>query len=226
MAARIIAITGASGSGKTYLANRLFEFLQSRYTNLAVIREDSYYRDQSHLPMQERFGVNYDHPDSLEHELLVEHLRKLKAGEAVEVPEYDYAVHNRKCETSRVSSGQIILVEGILLLSNPLLREQFDATLFVDTPLDVCFARRLARDTVERGRTEESVVAQFETTVKPMFHRFIEPNKCHAELLISGEKKRSAMLAELLGHLESLISEFSFACASQPTDSSPPEAHS
>jgi uridine kinase len=225
LAARIIAITGASGSGKTYLTNGLFEALQCRDTNLAVIREDSYYRDQSHLPMQERLGVNYDHPDSLEHELLVEHLRKLKAGQAVEVPEYDYEVHNRKCETSRVSSGQIILVEGILLLSNPLLREQFDTTLFVDTPLDVCFARRLARDTVERGRTEESVVAQFEATVKPMFYRFIEPNKRHAKLLISGEKKRSTMLAELLAHLESLISEFSLACASQPTDSSPPEAH-
>lgn len=226
MAARIIAITGASGSGKTYLTNGLFESLQSRDTNLAVIREDSYYRDQSHLPMQERLGVNYDHPDSLEHELLVEHLQKLKSGQAVEVPEYDYAVHNRKSETSKVASDQLILVEGILLLSNPQLREQFDATLFVDTPLDVCFARRLARDTVERGRTEESVVAQFETTVKPMFHRFIEPNKCHAKLLISGEKNRSVMLAELLGHLESLISEFSPASDSQLTDSTTPEAQS
>lgn len=224
MAARIIAITGASGSGKTYLTNGLFESLQSRNTNLAVIREDSYYRDQSHLPMEQRLGVNYDHPDSLEHELLVEHLRKLKSGQAVEVPEYDYAIHNRKLETSSVSSGQIILVEGILLLSNPQLREQFDATLFVDTPLDVCFARRLARDTVERGRTVESVVAQFETTVKPMFHRFIEPNKCHAKLLISGEKKRSAMLAELLVHLESLINEYSPASDSQSTGSTTPEA--
>lgn len=226
MAARIIAITGASGSGKTYLTNGLFESLQSRDTNLAVIREDSYYRDQSHLPMQKRLGVNYDHPDSLEHELLVEHLQKLKSGQAVEVPEYDYAVHNRKSETSKVASDQLILVEGILLLSNPQLREQFDATLFVDTPLDVCFARRLARDTVERGRTEESVVAQFETTVKPMFHRFIEPNKCHAKLLISGEKNRSVMLAELLGHLESLISEFSPASDSQLTGSTTPEAQS
>ncbi len=226
MAARIIAIAGASGSGKTHLTNGLFESLQSRATNLAVIREESYYRDQSHLPMQERLGVNYDHPDSLEHELLIEHLRKLKAGQAVEVPEYDYVIHNRKCETSRVSSGQIILVEGILLLSNPLLRAQFDATLFVDTPLNVCFARRLARDTVERGRTEESVVAQFETTVKPMFHRFIEPNKCHAKLLISGEKARSAMLAELSEHLEPLINEFALGCDSEPPDSFPPEAHS
>jgi uridine kinase len=224
LAARIIAITGASGSGKTYLTNGLFEFLQSRDTNLAIIREDSYYRDQSHLPMRQRLGVNYDHPDSLEHELLVEHLRKLKSGQAVEVPEYDYAVHNRKPQTSKVSPDQLILVEGILLLSNPQLREQFDATLFVDTPLDVCFARRLARDTVERGRTEESVVAQFETTVKPMFHKFIEPNKCHAKLLISGEKKRSAMLAELLRHLEFLISEFSSAPGSQPAGSTSPEA--
>lgn len=176
--------------------------------------------------MKDRLGVNYDHPDSLEHELLVEHLRKLKSGQAVEVPEYDYAVHNRKPETSYVCSDQLILVEGILLLSNPQLREQFDATLFVDTPLDVCFARRLARDTVERGRTEESVAAQFETTVKPMFHKFIEPNKCHAKLLISGEKKRSAMLAELLGHLESLISEFSSTSDSQSIGSTTPEAHS
>lgn len=226
MAARIIAITGASGSGKTYLTNGLFESLQGRNTNLAVIREDSYYRDQSHLPMEERLGVNYDHPDSLEHELLVEHLRKLKSGQAVDVPEYDYAVHNRKLETSKVLSGQIILVEGILLLSNPQLREQFDATLFVDTPLDVCFARRLARDTVERGRTEESVVSQFETTVKPMFHRFIEPNKCHAKHCISGEKERSAMLAELFVHLESLINEFSSPSDSQSIGSITSEARS
>tara|TARA_B110000208_G_scaffold82574_1_gene105097 strand:+ start:10422 stop:11102 length:681 start_codon:yes stop_codon:yes gene_type:complete len=226
LAARIIAITGASGSGKTYLTNGLFEFLQSHGTNLAIIREDSYYRDQSHLPMRQRLGVNYDHPDSLEHELLIEHLQRLKSGQAIEVPEYDYAVHNRKPQTSNVSSDQLILVEGILLLSNPLLREQFDATLFVDTPLDVCFARRLARDTVERGRTHESVVAQFETTVKPMFHKFIEPNKCHAKLLISGEKKRSVMLVELFGHLESLISDIPSATGSLSASSTSPEAKS
>lgn len=224
MAARIIAITGASGSGKTYLTDGLFEALSRRETNLAVIREDSYYRAQSHVPMSERIITNYDHPDSLEHELLAEHLRCLKKGEAIKVPEYDYTVHDRKPETSEVHSGQLILVEGILLLSNPELRKQFDATLFVETPLDICFARRLARDTVERGRTEESVVTQFESTVKPMYHQFIEPNKQHAQFVISGEQKQDVMMVELFRHLEPIIAEFSPAASYNSTATTNPEA--
>lgn len=224
MAARIIAITGASGSGKTHLTDGLFEALRRRETNLAVIREDSYYRAQSHVPMSERVVTNYDHPDSLEHELLAEHLRLLKSGEAVEVPEYDYTVHNRKEETSKVPSGQLILVEGILLLSNPVLRKQFDATLFVETPLDVCFARRLARDTVERGRTEESVVTQFENTVKPMYHRFIEPTKQHAQFVISGEQNQDRMMAELFHHLEPIIAEFTSPASQQSVATTTSEA--
>lgn len=224
MAARIIAITGASGSGKTYLTDGLFDALRRRETNLAVIREDSYYRAQSQVPMSRRITTNYDHPDSLEHELLAEHLRCLKNGEAIEVPEYDYTVHDRKSETCEVRSGQLILVEGILLLSNPELRKQFDATLFVETPLDICFERRLARDTVERGRTEESVVTQFESTVKPMYHRFIEPSKQHAQFVISGEQKQDAMMAELFCYLEPIIAEFSREAKQNPTATITPEA--
>lgn len=223
MAARIIAITGASGSGKTHLTNALFESLKSRDPNLAIIREDSYYRDQSHLPMEQREKVNYDHPASLEHELLVEHLRQLRAGHDIQLPEYDYTVHNRKPETTTLSSGKLILVEGILLLSNPQLREQFDTTLFVDTPLDICFLRRLARDTVERGRTQESVVTQFESTVKPMFYKFIEPNKCHAKHLISGQLARNVMLEQLMEHLESLVNESYTDVTSQTKISVTPE---
>lgn len=226
MAARIIAITGASGSGKTHLTNGLFESLSSRNPNVAIIKEDSYYRDQSHLPLAARHSVNYDHPESLEHELLVDHLRRLKAGLSVEVPEYDYEIHNRKSETTTVSANMLILVEGILLLSNPQLREQFDTTLFVDTPLDVCFSRRLARDMVERGRSEESVVAQFETTVKPMFFQFIEPNKRHAKVMISGEKNPGVMLVEIMESLESMLADFSSSLDLPPSDSKTPEAHS
>ncbi|MFK7863097.1 MAG: uridine kinase [Pseudohongiellaceae bacterium] len=213
MAACIIAITGASGSGKTYLTDALHEALNRRGTELSVIREDSYYRDQTDLPMSARLTTNYDHPDSLEHELLAEHLRLLKAGQSVDVPEYDYTVHNRKPETSLVPTGRLVLVEGILLLSNPELRKQFDATLFVETPLEVCFARRLARDTVERGRTEQSVVEQFEETVKPMYHKFIQPNKRHAQFLVSGEQQQEAMMEELFGHLNSIIAQFSSTAA-------------
>jgi uridine kinase len=175
---------------------------------LAIIREDSYYRDQSHVPFAQRHGVNYDHPESLEHELLASHLQQLKAGESADVPEYDYSQHNRTDRTTRVEPHKLILLEGILLLSNPRLRELFDLTVFVDTPLDVCFNRRLARDVVERGRTEESVRSQFETTVKPMFFQFIEPNKEHAQIMISGESEIKSMLAEIQTPLNPLTSPY------------------
>jgi uridine kinase len=196
LSAHIIAITGASGSGKSHLTDHLCESLRGQ-VNLAVIREDSYYRDQSHLPFAQRHGVNYDHPESLEHELLAYHLRQLKAGNPVEVPEYDYSQHNRRAVTTTVQGHSLILLEGILLLSNPILRELFDLALFVDTPLDVCFNRRLARDVRDRGRTEESVRSQFESTVKPMFFEFIEPNKEYAQIMISGDSDIQIMLAEI-----------------------------
>ena len=207
MSAHIIAITGASGSGKSHLTDHLFESLRGR-VDLAVIREDSYYRDQSNVPFKQRHGVNYDHPESLEHELLAEHLRQLKAGKAIEVPEYDYSQHNRTTITTSVEPHRLILVEGILLLSNPQLRELFDLALFVDTPLDVCFNRRLARDVLERGRTEESVRSQFETTVKPMFFEFIEPNKEYAQIMISGESDIQLMLAEITESLNPLANRY------------------
>ncbi len=207
MPARIIAITGASGSGKSHLTDHLFDTLRGR-VNLAVIREDSYYRDQSQVPFSNRHSVNYDHPDSLEHELLAQHLQQLKAGKAVEVPEYDYSQHNRTAKTTRVESDNLILIEGILLLSNPILCSLFDLTLFVDTPLDVCFNRRLARDVVERGRTKESVHSQFESTVKPMFFEFIEPNKEKADIMISGESDFDAMLAQVKEPLFSIAKPF------------------
>lgn len=207
MSARIIAITGASGSGKSHLTNHLFDALCGR-VNLAIIHEDSYYRDQSHVPFAQRHDVNYDHPKSLEHELLALHLQRLKAGEPIDVPEYDYSQHNRTSVTTRVEPNNLILIEGILLLSDPELRSLFDLTVFVDTPLDVCFNRRLARDVVERGRTEESVRTQFETTVKPMFFEYIEPNKEYAELMISGESDVSSMLAQVQEHLSSIANPY------------------
>lgn len=196
MSVHIIAITGASGSGKSHLTDHLCQSLRGT-VNLAVIREDSYYKDQSHVPFAQRHGVNYDHPESLEHELLAAHLGQLKAGKPVEVPDYDYSQHNRRAVTTTVQPHSLILLEGILLLSNPQLRQLFDLTLFVDTPLDVCFNRRLARDVRDRGRTEESVRSQFEATVKPMFFEFIEPNKEYAQLMINGDSDIQTMLAEI-----------------------------
>ncbi len=207
MSARIIAITGASGSGKSHLTDYLFDTFSGR-VNLAVIREDSYYRDQSQVPFSQRHGVNYDHPESLEHELLAQHLQQLRAGTAVDVPEYDYSQHNRTAQTTRVEPDNLILIEGILLLSNPILYSLFDLTLFVDTPLDVCFNRRLARDVAERGRTEESVRSQFESTVKPMFFEFIEPNKEKADIMISGESDFNSILAQVQEPLYSIAKLF------------------
>ncbi len=195
LSAHIIAITGASGSGKSHFTDKLYASL-SDWAKVAVIREDSYYRDQSHIPLAQRHAINYDHPESLEHELLVEHLQQLKQGKSIGVPNYDYEVHNRATKITQIEPNQLIIVEGILLLSNPKLRELFDITLFVDTPLEVCFNRRLARDVAHRGRTVESVQNQFENTVKPMFFKFIAPNKKYAELVLSGELDVNLMLAK------------------------------
>jgi uridine kinase len=160
------------------------------------------------VPFSQRHGINYDHPESLEHELLASHLQQLKAGQPVDVPDYDYSQHNRTEMTTRVEPHRLILIEGILLLSNPQLRSLFDLTLFVDTPLDVCFNRRLARDVAERGRTEESVRRQFESTVEPMFSQFIESNKEYAEIMISGESDIKLMLAEIQKQLDPLASAY------------------
>ena len=188
----LVGVAGASASGKSLLANTLIEELQSEH--LCIISEDSYYKDQTHLTMDERVRTNYDHPDSMDHELMLEHMHQLKAGEAVDVPMYDYSVHNRKDESRHVLPARVVIIEGILLFTRPEIREAFDLRFYMDTPLDICLIRRLKRDIVERGRDVDSVIKQYLETVRPMFLQFIEPARQHAHLIIPhGGKNRIAI---------------------------------
>jgi uridine kinase len=192
----IIGIAGASASGKSLIAHTVYEELKTELgeAKIAIISEDSYYQDQSHLEMSERIKTNYDHPKSLDHSLLSEHLQALKNGESVNIPQYCYTTHNRLPETTYIKPKKVIILEGILLLSCPELRQLFDISLFMDTALDICLLRRLTRDVAERGRTMESVIEQYQKTVRPMFIQFIEPSKQHADIIIPrGGKNRIAI---------------------------------
>jgi len=191
----VIGIAGASASGKSLIAKTIYEELcrDLGTDQIGVIAEDSYYRDQSHLSMEERVLTNYDHPKALDHKLLCEHLEQLKNGNAVDIPVYSYSEHTRTDETVTLTPKKVIILEGILLLTDPLLRDQMDASVFMDTPLDICFMRRLSRDVAERGRTMECVMAQYTETVRPMFLQFIEPSKQYADIIVPrGGKNRIA----------------------------------
>ncbi len=178
----IIGVAGGSGSGKTTVAARVREVAPGH--TVAVLHHDSYYFDNSHLSEADRARLNYDHPAAFETALLVTHLEALRRGEAVEVPVYDYSGHCRRQETRRVEPADIIFVEGILVLEPPRLRELMDIRLFVDVDADERLIRRLRRDILERGRTLDSVVRQYQMIVRPMHLQFCEPSKRHAHLII------------------------------------------
>ena len=168
----IIGISGGTGSGKTTVANRILESVSA--DEVVFIQQDSYYRNIA----------NFDHPDALDNDLLVNHVRRLKAGEGVELPLYDFKTSTRMNDTRHVESKPIVIVEGILIFADPRLLEQMDIKVFVDTPDDVRFIRRLRRDLAERGRTVESVIQQYIATVRPMHMQFVEPSKRHADVII------------------------------------------
>lgn len=178
----IIGISGPSASGKSLLANTIVSELGSE--QVVVISEDAYYKDNGHLPFTEREQINYDHPDSFDHALLCDHLRQLREGNSVHIPIYSYSKHLRLSETRTVGKHAIIVLEGILLFSDKALREIMDIRIFMSTPLDVCLLRRLKRDVVERHRSFESVVHQYETTVRPMYLQFIEPSSRYADIIV------------------------------------------
>jgi uridine kinase len=183
----IIAIAGASASGKSLFSQTIYNELVTELQSgaIAVIEEDAYYKDQSHLPFEHRTQTNYDHPDAFEHDLLRQHLEMLRQGQSVEVPTYDYTQHTRSDKTRTVNPAKILIVEGILLLSDPALSEVFDIKVFIDTPLDICLLRRMQRDIEQRGRSIASVVDQYQATVRPMFYQFIEPSKHNADLVVT-----------------------------------------
>jgi uridine kinase len=199
----IIGISGASASGKSLLANTIVNELGS--DQVVVISEDSYYHDQSHIPFNDRLNINYDHPDSLDHDLLKEHLLQLQNQESTEVPVYNHRQHIRAPESRIIGQHTIVVLEGILLLTDPQLRELMDRKIYMDTALDVCLLRRLKRDILERKRTIESVLKQYESTVRPMYLQFIEPSKRYADVIVprGGENRIAidlikAKLKELL----------------------------
>jgi len=178
----IIGICGGTGSGKTTVANRILESVSAN--EVVFIQQDSYYRNLKDLPLDYRNVANFDHPDALDNDLLVNHVRKLKAGEAIELPLYDFKTNSRLHETRLVEPKPIVIVEGILIFAEPRLLEQMDIKVFVDTPDDIRFIRRLRRDITERARTLESVIEQYLGTVRPMHMQFVEPSKRYADVII------------------------------------------
>lgn len=178
----LIGITGGTGSGKSTIADALYSnFSKDRIT---MIQQDMYYKDQSHLSMEERVKTNYDHPMAFDNDLLLEHLQKLIKGEAIEKPRYDFTVHNRAEDTTTVEPREIIIVEGILILEDERIRDLLDIKVYVDTDADIRILRRLVRDIDERGRTVESVIDQYLKMVRPMHMEFTEPTKRYADIII------------------------------------------
>ena len=198
-----VAIAGGSGSGKTSLTRALVGAIGR--LDCAVLDHDSYYRDLAHLPAAVRGETNFDHPESLDNELLARHIAELRRGTAVERPSYDFATHTRRAVTTRVESRPIILCEGILLLAVPELRDAFDLRVYVDTPADVRALRRVRRDIAERGRTVDSVVHQYLESVRPMHERFVEPARATADLVLgwqhTPEEWAGTIVATLRGRL-------------------------
>lgn len=202
----VIGIAGGSGSGKTTVSQTILQ--RAGPQRVAYIQHDSYYKDLSALAPAQRATTNFDHPNSLETDLMVQHVRQLRAGQAVEVPSYDFTTHTRRKETQRVEPRPIILVEGILLFTDPRMRELCDLKLFVDTDADIRFIRRLQRDLEERGRTTESVIQQYQATVRPMHLEFVEPSKRYADLIIPEGGYNEVAMDVFMARIEAKLREF------------------
>ena len=200
----IVGVAGGSGSGKTTVVRRMIESIGD--DQVTVLEHDRYYRDRNDLRLEERASLNYDHPDSLETDLLVGHLRELRAGRSVQVPEYDFARHARQAETATVPPRKAIIVEGILIFTDAALRALMDVKVFVDADADTRFIRRLQRDIAERGRTVASVIEQYLGTVKPMHLEFVEPSKRYADIIIPVGGHNTVAIDMLLTLIRSLAS--------------------
>lgn len=197
----IIGICGGTGSGKTTIARAIVESVGSG--NVVLVEQDSYYRNLADMPLDERHQANFDHPDSIDSDMLVNHLMRLKQGLTVEMPLYDFKTHTRSDRIEIIEPKPVVIVEGILIFAEPRVLGLLDMRIYVDTPDDIRFIRRLKRDIAERGRTVESVIDQYYRTVRPMHHEFVEPSKRHADIIIP-EGANSDMT---LGMLCSLVRE-------------------
>jgi len=199
----VVGVAGGSGSGKTTVVHRILD--QVGWDRIAYLPHDAYYKDAAHLPWNQRVHLNYDHPNSLDNDLLIAHLQMLLRGEPVDAPIYDFATHTRKAETRRVLPSPVILVEGILVFVDPRLREMMDIKIYVDTPADERFIRRLLRDIRERGRSVEAVVEQYQSTVRPMHLKFVEPSKQYADIIIPEGGHNDVAMEMVIGRIESLL---------------------
>ena len=199
----VIGIAGGSGSGKTTVAQEILQRVGP--DRIAYIQHDSYYKDLTGLPPTHRAEVNFDHPNSLETDLLISHIEQLKAGYSIDVPVYDYSRDSRTDKTFRVNPRGVVIVEGILIFVDPDLRSLFDVKLFVDTDSDVRLIRRLQRDITERGRTVESVIKRYQATVRPMHLEFVEPSKRYADVIIPEGGFNTAALDMVVARIESLL---------------------
>ena len=193
----VLGIAGGSGSGKTTLMNNIVSRFESQIT---VLSHDSYYKRHDDMTYEERCQLNYDEPAALETELMTRHLDLLRHGQAIDCPVYDFTVHNRSDETTRIEPGKVIIVEGILIFENPELRDLMDIRIFVDTDADIRLCRRVKRDVNKRGRTLESVLTQYQETVKPMYEKYVEPSKKYAHILVP-EGGKNAVALDLVVNL-------------------------
>jgi uridine kinase len=199
----IIGVAGGTASGKTTVADAILQRVGG--DRIAYIQHDSYYRDLSHLPLEERRKLNFDHPDALETKLLVRHLQQLQADQPIEVPTYDFATYQRRDETRRVKPRRVILVEGILIFVDRELREMMDVKLYVDTDSDLRFIRRLQRDIKERDRTLETVINQYLNTVRPMHLEFVEPSKRYADVIIPAGGFNEAAIQMIVARIQGML---------------------
>jgi uridine kinase len=201
----VLGVAGGSGSGKSTVVKEVCRILGAGITS--VLHHDSYYRDLTHLPFEARVAVNFDHPDALETGLMVEHLRALLRGVPAEIPTYDFSTHTRARETELLHPTPVVVVDGILVLADPRLRDTMDLKVFVDTESDIRLLRRIRRDVVKRGRTADSVIAQWETTVRPMHLEFVEPSKRFADLVVPEGGYNRVAVDLVVNRLRTLVRE-------------------
>lgn len=205
----LVGVAGPSGSGKTLLVDNLKKQLIESGLTVSIVREDSYYRDQSHIEPQERPKKNYDHPDALEHDLLVEHLIQLRENQSVNGPIYKFHTHTRANETQLIPTAQVVLCDGILILADKNIRKELDLTVFIDAPLDICLIRRLNRDLSERGRSIQNTLDQYIQTVRPMYWEFIAPSKEDVNHIVTGGGKNWTAIDAIKNDIIEKIHAFS-----------------
>lgn len=204
----LIGIAGGSGSGKTLVAKRIFDELGS--DKVIIIQQDSYYKDMGHLTLEERTKQNFDHPDAFDHKLLITQLKALLEGKHIDQPIYDYTIHSRRKETRRIGEHVIIVLEGILILHDPELRKLMDIKVYVDTDDDIRLIRRIRRDVNERGRSLDSILDQYENSVRPMHLQFVEPTKRYADIIIPQGGYNVVAIDLLKTKIKALLAERGF----------------